>query len=71
MISDVVMGKLFDTSVIAGAFVFLLVFLTKTQTKALTDISVNMKHVSDTMIKMDMRLEQLDQRIKDLEEVRK
>lgn len=67
MITDVVVGKVFETSVVAGAFILLLLYLTKTQTTALSDIAKNMKHVSDTMIKMDLRLEQLDSRIKDLE----
>ena len=60
-------GKLIENSVVAGAFIYLLTFQTKTLAKGIEAISTNMKEFGQSLTKVGEALLLLDARVAALE----
>lgn len=82
--NEAVLSKVFETSIIAGAFIYLLIYMLKDKTlltsaqikqneivaQHLEDFGKSLKEVSITLLRIDTRLEQLEKRVDELEEVK-
>jgi hypothetical protein len=74
MVEEQILGKVFEYSLVGGAFIYLLFFVTKTINKSLTDnteknasIAESMIRISDTLTRLDLRMEKVEQRLLHLE----
>lgn len=75
-------GKVFETSIVAGAFVYLLIYVTKTisaaianqaelskeMVKQLTEFGASLENVGNTLLRIDTRVELLEKRLQDIED---
>lgn len=70
---DLLMGKAVEYSIVAGGFVYLLIFQTKTIVKGMENISTHMQafggslaKVSEALTRLDARVEALERRVEDV-----
>lgn len=70
MTMDQMLYNLGEKSVIAGAFVYLLVYFVGQNSKILGDIADTLKDISNTLANIDKRVEKLERRVNQMEGVK-
>jgi phage-related protein len=63
-----VIGKVIETTVMGGAFLYLLHHVTTNFNTILNKITVAIEKIAETLLRIDMRVEQLEKRINELED---
>lgn len=62
-----IIGKLVETTIIGGAFMYLLYFMVNNINDMMAKLGECLQRVSDTLMKIDLRMEHIENRICELE----